>query len=501
MCSPFSLLYTKMTVLAVMSMLMASCTVGPDYKKPDAPKVSGYTPTAVSIAKNSAKLPGGGTQLLINGEDISGAWWELFQSKQLNNLIEQSIKANPNLDAAKAALRMAQENVKAQQGFYYPSVTGGYTASRQKIAQSVAANDPLPSGELLFNLYTPQVGVSYAPDVFGLNRRTVESLQAQAESQRYQLAAAYITLTSNVVVAAIEEASLREQAAATHQLIDINADMLRLLRNQLAKGSASQLDVAAQQAQLEQVQALLPPLEKQLAQQRDLLTALAGRYSNEEVAEKFELSDLQLPRDLPLSLPSQLVEQRPDVLSAEAQLHSASAQIGVAVANRLPQFNIDAVGGYTGTIFSHLINPTDSFWSVTGGVTQPIFDGGTLLHRQKAAKEAYIQAEAQYKSTVITAFQNVADTLHALDQDAKALNIAISAKNTASHTLDLTKRQLQSGSINYLSVLTAEQVYQQAMVNLIQAQANRYSDTAALFLALGGGWWNAANMATANQGG
>ena len=347
---------------------------------------------------------------------------------------------------------------------------------------------------LNYSLYTPQVSVSFVPDVFGLNRRTVESLQAQEQQARFALAATHITLSSNVAAAAIQEASLRAQIDATHELITINTNMLQILRNQYAKGYASKLDVAAQESQLAQVAATLPPLLKQLAQQRDLLAALSGGFPNQDLPEKFELSSLQLPQELPVSLPSQLVEQRPDVRQAEENLHSASAQIGIAVANRLPSFALTADAGSMAVVFGHLFSGGNGFWDVAAGVTQPIFDGGTLLHRERAAKAAYTQAAEQYRSTVLTAFQNVADTLNALQQDADALKAAAAAKDAASVTLDLTKKQFQSGYVNYLALLSAEQAYQQAVINLVQAQANRYADTAALFQALGGGWWNRADI-------
>ena len=335
---------------------------------------------------------------------------------------------------------------------------------------------------------------SYVPDVFGLNRRTVESLKAQQEQARFALIATHITLSSNVVAAAVQEASLREQIGATHELIAISTNMLDILRKQFASGYVSRLDVAAQESQLAQVAATLPPLMKQLAQQRDLLARLAGAFPSQDIPETFELSSLQLPQELPVSLPSRLVEQRPDVRQAEENLHSASALIGVAVANRLPSFTLTADAGNMALIFSHMFSPGTGFWDFAGGVTQLIFDGGTLLHRERAAKAAYVQASEQYRGTMLTAFQNVADTLNALQQDADALKAAAAAKDAAVVTLDLAKRQYQSGYVNYLGLLSAEQAYQQAVINLVQAQANRYADTAALFQALGGGWWNRANL-------
>ena len=333
--------------------------------------------------------------------------------------------------------------------------------------------------------------------MFGLNRRQVESLEAQAESQRFQLEAAYLTLTSNVVTAAVQEATLRAQINSTKSIIEIAKKLLEIQRRHLALGYIAGLDVAAQEAALAQVEATLPPLEKQLAQTRDLLAALAGRFPSEELEEKFDLASLRLPQELPVSLPSKLVEQRPDMRAAEEQWHSACAQVGVAVANRLPQISITGSMGGSSTQIGQLFVPGNTFYSITGGVTQTIFDAGTLLHKQRAAEAGVDQAAAQYRSTALNAFQNVADTLHALQSDADALKAAAAAERATKRTLDLTRRQLELGYVNYLALLSAEQSYQQALINLAQAQANRYSDTAALFMALGGGWWNRKDVASA----
>jgi len=469
-------------------LLVAGCAVGPNFKKPAAPNVTGYAPAPVAATSSTTDVTGGESQNFVESKDIPGEWWTLFHSAALDALVERSLKANPNIKAAQAALVIARENVLAQRGAYYPSVTGGFSAVRAKSSSNLS---PVTNTNALnYSFYTPEVSVSFVPDVFGLNRRTVESLGAQEQQARFALAATHITLSSNVVEGAIGEASLRAQIDATRQLITINTEMLKILRTQLDLGYASRLDVAAQESQLAQVQATLPPLLKQLAQQRDLLAVLSGAYPNEDLAEKFELSSLQLPQEIPLSLPSQLVAQRPDVRQAEENLHSASAQIGVAIANRLPNFALTADAGSMAVVLSHLFMPGTGFWDVGASVAQPIFDGGTLLHRERAAKAAYDQASEQYKSTVLTAFQNVADTLHALDQDADALKAAAAARDAAVVTLDLTKQQFQSGYINYLALLSAEQAYQQSEIALVQAQTNRYADTAALLQALGGGWWN-----------
>ena len=468
--------------------IAGGCAVGPNFVKPEAPDVGGYTAKPLPSSTASTNVPGGKAQVFAKGADIPGEWWTLFHSKGLNALIEQSLKANPDIKAAQAALKVARENALAQRGAFFPSVTASFDGTQ---ARTPAVLAPVPaSNALYYNLYTPQVAVSYVPDVFGLNRRTVESLDAQTEAQRFQLAATYITLSSNVAAAAIQEAALRGQINATHQLIDINKKMLDVLRQQLTAGYASRLDVAAEESQLAQVIATLPPLVKQLAQQRDLLAALSGGFAANGPAETFALSSMELPGTLPVSLPSKLVEQRPDVRQAEANMHSASAQIGVAVANRLPNFALTANAGSNALTIGKIFTPGTGFWTVGETVAQPIFQGGTLLHRERAARAAYTQAQEQYKSTVLTAFQNVSDSLVALEQDANALKAASDSERASKVTLDLISKQLKAGYANYLALLNAEQSYQQALINLVQAQANRYSDTAALFQALGGGWWN-----------
>jgi NodT family efflux transporter outer membrane factor (OMF) lipoprotein len=485
-------------VAAAGLLLCAACAVGPDFKKPAAPEVSGYTPAPLSTTAGTSGVAGGEAQRFGSGSDVAGDWWTLFHSAPLNELIERSLTNNPDLKAAQAALSVAREGVLAQRGVYYPSVSGDFSASRQRQSGQLA---PTPNSNIfLFNLFTPEVSVSYVPDVFGLNRRTVESLQAQADAARFQMIATYNTLTANVVVTAIQQASVQQQIEATHQLIDVNTNILHILRYQFSKGYANGLDVAAQESQLAQVAATLPPLVKQAAQLRDLMADLAGEFPARSSASNFDLASLKLPEDLPVSLPSDLVAQRPDVRQAEANLHAASAKIGIAIANRLPNITLTAATGSSALAIDQLFTSGTGFWSVGADLAAPIFQGGSLLHQERAAKAAYVQAAEQYRSTVLTAFQNVADTLTALDQDAEALKAAASAGDAAKVTLDLAQRQWQDGYAGYLSLLSAEQAYQQARINLVQAQASRYADTAALFQALGGGWWHRQGLAADDHG-
>ena len=477
-------------LLAAGMAAVTGCTVGPDFEPPAAPDVAGYTPEPLAEQTSSADVKGGEAQRFVQGLDIPGQWWSLFHSHALNVLIEQAIRNNPTLPAAEAALRQAWENVYAEQGAFFPTVTASFSPSRNKTATG-AVSPASSSGKPWFTLYTAQVAVSYMPDVFGGTRRQVESLMATAEFQRFQLEAAYLTLTSNVVAAAVQEASLRGQIAKTGEIIKIETEALAILQKQLALGQVAGADVAAVEATVAQAQATLPPLQKQLAVQRDMLTALIGRLPSQEPSEKFELASLRLPLDLPVSMPSKLVEQRPDVQSAEAQLHAASASIGVAVAAILPTFTLTPSAGLASNQFDQLfMTPGTAFWSLVGTATQTVFDAGTLLHRKRAADAAFDEAAEMYRSTVITAFQNVADSLHALQSDAETLKAAYAAERAAFKSLDIARRQLQLGAIGYLGLLTTENTYDTALLALVQAQAARYADSAALFQALGGGWWN-----------
>jgi NodT family efflux transporter outer membrane factor (OMF) lipoprotein len=469
---------------------LAGCAVGPDFEPPATPDVSGYTAQPLVQQTSSADVKGGEAERFVHDLDIPGQWWTLFHSEALNRLVEEALKHNPTLPAAEAALRQAWEEVYAEQGAFFPTATVSFSPSRNKTATG-AVSPASSSGKPWFTLYTAQLAISYMPDVFGGTRRQVESLEATAESQRFELEAAYLTVTSNVVAAAVQEASLRGQIAATEEIIRIETESLDILRKQLELGQVAEADVAAVEATLAQAQATLPPLQKQLAVQRDLLTALIGRFPSQEPSETFELASLQLPQELPVSLPSKLVEQRPDVRSAAAQLHAASASIGVAVAAILPSFTLTPSAGLASNQFDQLfMTPGTAFWTLIGTATQTIFDAGTLLHKKRAADAAFDQAAEMYRSTVIAAFQNVADSLHTVVSDADTLKATYAAERAAFKSLDIARAQLRLGAIGYLGLLQAENTYDTALLALVQAQAARYADAAALFQALGGGWWN-----------
>lgn len=459
--------------------------VGPNFHGPAPPNVRRYTAEPLPSETASAQTPGGAAQRFLVEQEVPRDWWTRFGSDELNALVNQALRANPSVQAAQAALRQALEIAAAQHGAYFPNVQANFAPSRQRNAVGVLA-PTLNSGTALFNLYTAQVNVTYVPDVFGTNRRQVESLAALAEASRFQLDATYLTLTANVVTAAIQEAGLRAQIAATERVIALEREALAVLRRELELGAVAEGDVFAQDAVLAQLETTLPPLHRQLQSSRDLLAILTGHFPADFKPLRFELDQLLLPGDLPLGVPSQLVERRPDVRAAEAQLHAATAQVGVTIASLLPQVTITGGIGSSATAMGDLFKAGTGFWSVGASLTQTLFQGGTLIHRKRAADAALDQAGAMYRSAVLTAFQNVADALHALDTDADALSAAARAESAARKSLDVVRHQLELGSVSYLALVNAEQTYQQAVISLSQARTNRYADTAALFQALGG---------------
>jgi NodT family efflux transporter outer membrane factor (OMF) lipoprotein len=479
---------------ALLTILLAGCAVGPDFQKPSAPATDRYTPKPLEAMPETPNVAGGGAQHFASGADISADWWSLFHSAPLNALIEEALKNNHDLKAAQAALRQAHETRLAQRGAFYPTVTAGASATREQDPPGALA--PVPSNNaFLYDLFTPQLSISYMPDVFGLTRRGAESAQAQEQAARYQMIAVFTTLTSNVTVTAINLGATETQIEATRELERIEGEMLEVLQYQQSKGYASGLDVAAQEALLAQTDNALPPLIKQEAQLRDQLAVLVGRFPANAPMDNFALETLTLPQDVPVSLPSALVEQRPDVLQAQENMHAASAQIGVAVANRLPNITLTANAGSTALQLGQIFSSGTGFWNIGAALAAPIFDGGGLRHQEYAARAAYDQAAEQYRSTVLGAFQNVGDSLVALQQDAAELKSSARAADAAQHALDLTQHQYKDGYAAYLAVLNAQQTYQQARVALVQAQASRFADTAALFQALGGGWWHQGELA------
>ncbi|MCE7526424.1 MULTISPECIES: efflux transporter outer membrane subunit [unclassified Polynucleobacter] len=482
--------YLARLLLAVSLLgILAACAVGPDFKQPDAPKVGTLTekPLPAKLA-TTPDVPGGSEQTLVESKDIPAKWWELFKSPELDVLIRKALEQNPNLAAADAALRAAKENVSAQiGGQYFPKIGGNASATREQLPYAVYG---LPRGDPIYDLYNTTVNISYVPDFFGRARRTVENARAQAEISQYQLEGAYLNLTSNLVTAAVREAQLRAQYQATKEILEAQTYFANIIKQQLEIGSVSKVDLTSQLALVASSQAELLVYEKNVAFARNQLAALTGEFPGSAVIKGFNLSDLHLPDQLPLSLPSSLVRQRPDILAAESVMKSTNALVGVATANLLPQITLSGAEGSAALTTGALFGPTAALWSIAGGLFQPLFQGGQLLAQRRGAMANYEQAVFQYQAAVITAFQQVADALQALDADAKALTAATDTERYAKETLNLVQHQYRLGTASYLQVLYYQTQYQNAKIRSLQAQALRFSDTAALFTALGGGWWN-----------
>ncbi len=471
-------------------LILAGCAVGPDYTDPKAPGMDRVTSDPVPSATVASATIGGAAQRLLSGRDIQGDWWTLLHAPQINALVAQALKNSPTLASAQATLREAKENTRAEQGSLFPSLSA--TASDEREKASLAAFGS--QGSSLFTLYDGSLSVSYTFDVFGGIRRQIEQLKAQAEYEQFELEAAYLSLTANVVTAALNEASYQAQIEATQQVIDADQQQLDVVRQRFALGGVSRAEVLSQQSTLASAAATLPPLRKKLDQQRNQLAAYLGAAPSQLSDAPIDLGTLTLPEALPTAVPSQIVVQRPDVRAYAALVHSASANVGVAIANMLPQFSLSGSYGREGTTLSSLFTPAGIVWSLAGSVTQPIFEGGTLRAKRRSADAALDAAAANYSATVASAFQDVANALVAVVRDAETLQADVEAENAAASSLSVTRSQYQAGGTTYVSVLQAEQDYQNARLTLVSAQAARFTDSVALFQALGGGWWHRADV-------
>ena len=490
--APLKRIHAVRLGLAVTAIL-SGCAVGPTFRAPAPPAVETYTPEKLPSQTESTPAPGGEAQTFVAGGDIAGRWWSAFGSPQLDALIDTAMANYPDIAAQQAALREARDNLRAQQGALFPQVQGSASAQREKISgASIAPGFP----GFISNVFAANVGVSYLFDVFGGERRAVEGQRAEVANQNFRLEASYLTLSANVASTAIQLASVREQIAVTREIIALQERQLEVIERQYRSGTRTRADVLQQQSNLAQLRVSMPAL----AQSRDLaehqLAVLTGRFPHDRAPAEFSLADLTLPAELPVSLPSQLVAQRPDIQAQQALLHEASAGIGVATANLLPQLTLTGGQGGDTLNFATLLKPDSAVWSVSAGITQPIFEGGTLLARRRAAVDAYEAANARYRTVVLNAFQNVADTLTALSNDALALRAENDAVAAAQASLELIQRQYDAGAVNYVTLLTAQQAYQQARIAFVRAVASRFQDTVSLFQALGGGWWNRSDAGT-----
>jgi NodT family efflux transporter outer membrane factor (OMF) lipoprotein len=467
---------------AVALSVLSGCVVGPTFRPPAPPATDRY------IAAPLPPTTAGAPQRFLAGGPVASHWWRLFGSADLNGLEDEVLANNPDLAAAEAALHQARETYLAQRATLWPNVGLGASALGAKNSLTIAP--PLNNNAEYYLLYQGQLNLSYAVDVFGGLHRQVESVGAQVESQRYQTEAVYLTLTTNAASAALQLASLDGQLGATHRVIAADRRTLELVQSQQRLGQASTADVAAAEAALEQAEEQTPALRKQIDQQRDLLAALLGRPSADAPMQRLELADFQLPPDLPVSLPSGLVRQRPDILAAEANLHAAYAQVGVSVAARLPSFTLDASAGGASSHLVSLLSVDNALFSLSGAAAQTVFDAGALRHRQKAAEAGLDEAKAQYRSTALGALQNVGDVLQAIVEDAEADRHATAAQAASDRSLRLAEAQLRHGETGVLPVLAAQAAFAQAELASAQTRGARYLDTVALFQALGGGWWN-----------
>ncbi len=469
----------------MLAVLLSGCAVGPDFYSPEAPAETSFL---VGRGPNGASGDTVAGRKIEHGGDLSAEWWEVFRSQKLSDLIRDGLTHNADVGAAEAALRVAQANARAQYGPLFPVVGAGFDANRQKISNIVSSN--VVSNAELYSLHTGQVTVAFVPDIWGGTRRQIESANAIAEMQFFQREGVYLTLASNIALAAVEEARLLGQIAVLRRSIDLQNKLLEILKKQNQEGQIAMTDVAAQESAVAQAKLLLVPVEKQYAQQHNLIAQLTGRLPSAVPIANFQLSSFTLPRKLPLSLPADLVRQRPDIRAAEASLHSANAQIGVAIANRLPQITLTGNSGSTAASLSQLFSPGTGFWTIAGSLAQTVFDAGTLQNKQAAAEAAAAQAVEQYRGVVLAAFRNVADVLRALQADARAIDAALAAERSSSRYIELVRKQVELGQVNIATLITAQQAYLQSSLARVDAQAARLSDTAALFQALGGGWWN-----------
>ena len=474
----------------LVALALAGCAVGPDYHRPDAPAVDRFTDQPLPSATT------GDAQRFLQGRDVPARWWTTFDNAELTSRVNTALQHSPSIASAQAALRQARESALAAGAVSFPSIDASAGVTRQK--QSGAAF----GGAFTFaplTVYNASVSVSYGIDLFGGTRRAIETQAALADVQQAQTDATYLTLAANVVTASMKEASLREQLRATEEILDSQRKSLHIAEQQQQFGATSLSDTLAVRTQLASTEATLPPLRAQLAATRNQLATYLGTTPAQLELSPLQLDAITLPKDIPVSLPSALVEQRPDIRAASAQLHAATAQVGVATAAMLPQISLSGSGGSQTLHAGELFSAGTRAWSLGLGLTQPLFHGGELRHKKRAAQAGLDKALADWQQTVLVAFQNVADALQALQFDAQGLAAQISADDAASRQLALTRQQYQLGATGYLDLLNAERSYQQAHVALIQARAARLADTAALYAALGGGWQGEATQPVAAQ--
>lgn len=479
----------KRLLLTGLVMMIAGCAVGPDFKSPDSPKLTRYTEKNIPDQMVSTpNVPGGSGQTFEHDADIPDQWWKLYKSPELDKLVELALQKNPTLGAADAALRAAQITATGQVGALFPSIGLNASGARQDVPPSSLG---LASGpNRTYDLFGANASVSYRLDTFGGIRRGIESARAQAEFQQFQVEAAYLSLTTNIVTAAVREAALREQYKATEEILKAQTSLADLIEKQFTIGSVSKIDVNSQNSLVANSQIDLLLYDKNTTVVRNMLAVYTGEFPGSANVPEFSLANLTLPSKIPVSVPSNLVRQRPDIRAAEAMLKSTNALVGVATANLLPQITLTGATGTQALTTGALFGPGAALWTVAGGVFQPLFQGGQLIAQRQASVANYEQAVYKYQATVLNAFQEVANALRAVEISARTLKAASDSERYSYDALRLVERQYELGTGSYFSVLMAQNKYQAAKRNLIQAQSDRFTDTATLFAALGGGWWN-----------
>jgi len=477
---------------AAAAALLCGCTVGPNFHRPAAPAIPAYRPaadsnplgTAAAAAARNAPTAGPYEQRMVLGAPVVPQWWTLFGSPQLDELIRHAIADNHGLAAARATLAQAQELVAAQTGRLFPQVGLQAGAGREQYGKQFLGS--LVPKVAPFTYESFGASVSYTLDYDGAIARSIEEQKALAQYERSELDAAQLTLTGDVASEAVIIAATRGEIRAAAELLSEDRNNLGLVRTAFANGSVSKLDVLTAQSQLASDQALLPPLYQQLSMARHALAVLLGHPPAEWSQPDLELADLRLPRQLPLSVPSQLVRRRPDILAAEAQLHAATAAVGVATANLYPQIALTATLGQQALTPGKLFDTSSTAWSLIAGLTQPLFDGGTLRAERRASLDALQASAARYQQVVLDSFGQVADQLDALDHDAQLVAAQANARDTSQASLDLARQSYQAGNSGILQVLDAQRERQRAQLGLLQAQSRQYLDTVQLLLAVGG---------------
>ena len=483
-----------------LALALGACTaVGPNFKPPPAPAVTRYTAPDETAPASTDAGPTAPAQTVSLGEKVAVDWWTLFRSQDLDELVKAAIAGSPTLESAQARLTAAKDEVAAAKGALYPQVSLSANDDFEKESANAFGLSstvvPLPPS---FNFLQVGPTVTYTPDLFGGTRRRVEQQAALAEVQRDELGAAYLRLTGGAVAQAIQLAAVREQLKAVDDIIAIDRQNLDLVRDERQAGTAPDSDVIAAESQLADDETLRPGLDQQLSAARHAMAILLGRAPGDWSPPAFDLDKLTLPGQLPVSLPSDLVHQRPDIQAAEAQLHAASARIGIATAQLYPSITLSA--GVSGGSLNgaNLFSPSGLVWSVASGVTQPIFDGGTRRAERKAALADFKAYAADYKLTVLQSFGQVADILEALQHDATFLAAQQHALDMASQSVKLQRINYDRGGAGLINLLDAERQYQRAALGYARATAQRYQDTTQLLVAMGGGWWG-ANLAVADN--